>query len=152
MISSGCLKVGRVALATLSLLLSAVLPVPSLRAQALPPLDAVRAADGSMSPPGGTRHGASLRAIGPSLAALGVTDALVDPFLELHDSNGAVVASNDNWQDSADKQVFIDNGIAPTSDKESIILGTLVPGNYTAIVSGVGGGTGVGLVEAYNLQ
>ena len=81
-----------------------------------------------------------------------MTDALVDPFLELHDSNGAVVASNDNWQDSADKQVFIDNGIAPTSDKESIILGTLVPGNYTAIVSGVGGGTGVGLVEAYNLQ
>ncbi len=101
---------------------------------------------------GGNTGSVALRAIGPSLATLGVTDALVDPFLELHDSNGAVVASNDNWQDSADKQVFIDNGIAPTSDKESIILGTLVPGSYTVIVSGVGGGTGVGLVEAYNLQ
>ena len=86
------------------------------------------------------------------MTAAGVAGALVDPFLELHDSNGAVLASNDNWKNSPDKQVFIDAGIAPTSDKESIILGTLAPGNYTAIVSGVGGSTGVGLVEAYNLH
>ena len=94
----------------------------------------------------------ALRAIGPSLADSGVGDALADPFLELHDSNGVVLASNDNWQDSPDKQVFIDNGIAPTNDKESIVLGVLAPGGYTAIVSGVNGGTGVGLVEAYNLH
>ncbi len=101
---------------------------------------------------GGDAGSVALRAIGPSLIQAGVTDALADPFLELHDANGAVVASNDNWQDNADKQVFIDNGIAPTSDKESIILGALSPGAYTAIVSGVGQGTGVGLVEAYNLH
>jgi hypothetical protein len=101
---------------------------------------------------GGGTGSVALRAIGPSLTESGVADALADPFLELHDGNGAAVASNDNWQDSADKQVFIDNGIAPTSDKESIILGTLAPGAYTAIVSGVGEGTGVGLVEAYNLH
>ena len=101
---------------------------------------------------GGNTGAVALRAIGPSLIGSGVTDALADPFLELHDSNGHLVASNDNWRDSADKQVFIDNGIAPTNDKESIILGLLAPGGYTAIVSGVSGGTGVGLVEAYNLH
>jgi len=101
---------------------------------------------------GGDTGSVALRAIGPSLVESGVTDPLADPFLELHDGDGAVVASNDNWQDSPDKQVFIDNGIAPTSDKESIILGTLAPGAYTAIVSGVGEGSGVGLVEAYNLH
>ena len=101
---------------------------------------------------GGETSNIALRAIGPSLANSGVSGALVDPFLELHDSNGVLLASNDNWQDSADKQVFIDNGIAPTNDKESIVLGVLAPGGYTAIVSGVGGSTGVGLVEAYNLH
>ena len=101
---------------------------------------------------GGETSSVALRAIGPSLSGAGVNDALADPFLELHDSDGAVVASNDNWQDSPDKQVFIDNGIAPTNDKESIVLGVLAPGGYTAIVSGVNGGTGVGLVEAYNLH
>ena len=101
---------------------------------------------------GGNTGAVALRAIGPSLTGSGVTDALADPFLELHDNNGHLVASNDNWGDSADKQVFIDNGIAPTNDKESIILGVLAPGGYTAIVSGVSGGTGVGLVEAYNLH
>jgi hypothetical protein len=101
---------------------------------------------------GGNTSSIALRAIGPSLTEAGVADALADPLLELHDSNGALLASNDNWKDSPDKQVFIDNGIAPTSDKESIILGTLTPGSYTAIVRGVGGDTGVGLVEAYNLH
>ncbi len=94
----------------------------------------------------------ALRAIGPSLADSGVTGALADPFLELHDGNGVLLASNDNWQTSPDKQVFIDNGIAPTSAKESVILGVLAPGAYTAIVRGVNGGTGVALVEAYNLK
>ena len=94
----------------------------------------------------------ALRALGPSLSGAGVADALADPFLELHDSNGDIIASNDNWPDSPDKQTFIDNGIAPTNNKESIILGVLTPGGYTAIVKGVSGGSGVGLVEAYNLH
>ena len=54
--------------------------------------------------------------------------------------------------DSPDKQTFIDDNLAPTNNKESIILGVLAPGGYTAIVRGADGGTGVGLVEAYNLQ
>jgi len=100
-----------------------------------------------------------VRAIGPSLADANppVVGALADPTLELHDGNGAVLASNDNWQDNdpADKQAIIDSGIAPTNDLESAIITTLpssVTGiAYTAIVSGVNGTTGVGLVEVYAL-
>ena len=78
-----------------------------------------------------------------------------DPTLELRDSNGALLASNDNWQDSADKQAIIDSGVPPTNDLESAIVATLpasVTGiGYTAIVSGVSGATGVALVEVYAL-
>ena len=89
------------------------------------------------------------RAIGPSLALSGV---LADPVLELHDSTGATIATNDNWQDSANKQAIIDSGFAPTKDKESAILMTLEPGLYTTIVRGVSGTTGVALVEVYDLD
>jgi uncharacterized repeat protein (TIGR03803 family) len=101
---------------------------------------------------GGNTATVALRVIGPSLGVAGIADPLADPFLELHDSNGDVVDSNDNWMDSPDKQTFIDNNLAPTNNNESIILGVLAPGGYTAIVKGADGGTGVGLVEAYNLQ
>ena len=90
-----------------------------------------------------------LRAIGPSLPLGGV---LADPVLELHDSKGATIATNDNWADSPDKQEIIDTTIPPVADKESAILETLSPGAYTAIVSGKDGGTGVGLVEVYDLD
>ena len=86
-----------------------------------------------------------LRAIGPSLPVAG---ALADPFLELHDSNGAIIASNDNWRDSQESDIEA-TGLAPTDDAESAILVTLEPGAYTAIVSGVGNTTGIALVEAY---
>ena len=89
------------------------------------------------------------RAIGPSLALTGV---LSDPVLELHDSTGATIATNDDWQESANKQAIIDAGLAPTNDKESAILMTLEPGVYTAIVRGVSGTTGVALVEVYDLD
>jgi hypothetical protein len=89
------------------------------------------------------------RAIGPSLAFTGV---LSDPVLELHDSSGATIATNDNWQESADKQAIIDSGFAPSDDKESAILMTLEPGLYTSIVRGVGGTTGVALAEVYDLD
>ncbi len=92
-----------------------------------------------------------LRGIGPALPLEGV---LVDPYLELH--NGAsLIASNDNWKDDlagGSQQVAIENtGLAPTNDLESAILGTLDAGVYTAILQGTSSGTGVGLVEIYNL-
>jgi sugar lactone lactonase YvrE len=92
-----------------------------------------------------------LRALGPSLGAAGVSDPLADPVLELHDSNGGLIASNDNWK--SDQQTEIEaTGIPPTNDAEAAILVTLFPGSYTAIESGKNGGTGVGLVEVYNLH
>ena len=90
-----------------------------------------------------------LRAIGPSLPVPG---AMANPTLELHDSTQAIIAANDNWQDSPDKQAIIDSTIAPTNDNESAIVMTLDPGSYTAIVQGVNGGTGVALVEVYDLD
>ncbi|MGH7937286.1 MAG: choice-of-anchor Q domain-containing protein, partial [Chthoniobacterales bacterium] len=90
-----------------------------------------------------------LRAIGPSLAVPG---AMADPTLELHDSTRAVIAANDNWQDSPDKQAIIDSTIPPTNNKESAIVATLDPGSYTAVVQGANGGTGVALVEIYDLD
>ncbi|MGI8956187.1 MAG: hypothetical protein ACR2II_04635 [Chthoniobacterales bacterium] len=93
-----------------------------------------------------------VRGIGPSLTGAGVTGALADPILELHDGNGAIIASNDNWMDGPDKQTIMDDGLAPKNAKESALLAILAPGAYTAIVSGADNGTGVALVEAYNLQ
>ena len=78
----------------------------------------------------------ALRAIGPSLGAAGIADAFGGSLLELHNSDGDIVDSNDNWMDSPDKQTFIDEGLAPSNDKESVVLGVLPPGGYTAIVSG----------------
>jgi hypothetical protein len=77
---------------------------------------------------------------------------MADPTLELHDSTQAVMATNDNWQDSADKQAIIDSTIQPTNDNESAIVMTLDPGSYTAILQGANGGTGVALVEVYDLD
>jgi len=91
-----------------------------------------------------------VRAIGPSLAAFGVTDALADPDLELHDANGALIASNDNWNTPPAPDIEA-TGLAPTNDLESAILMALAPGGYTAVVSGVGDTTGVALVEVYRL-
>jgi glucose/arabinose dehydrogenase len=90
-----------------------------------------------------------VRALGPSLPLGGV---LADPILELHDSSGETIASNDNWPESANQQAIIDAGFAPGNDKESAILMALEPGLYTAIVRGVGGTSGVALVEAYDLD
>lgn len=92
-----------------------------------------------------------IRAIGPSLTALGVPNAVQDPVLELHDKNGALIATNNDWQ--SDQQAAIEaTGLAPSNAKESAILATLEPTNYTAIVKGANNGTGVGLVEVYHLQ
>lgn len=92
-----------------------------------------------------------VRGIGPSLTPLGVSGALADPTLDLHDGNGALLASNDNWR--SDQETEIDaTGLAPDDDAESAILQSLAPGAYTAILRGVADTIGVGLVEAYNLD
>jgi len=91
------------------------------------------------------------RAIGPSLVGAGIQSALVDPQLDLFDGQGTRIATNNNWKDS--QQTLIEGtGLAPTVDAESAILVDLNPGNYTGVVSGVSGGTGVALIEAYYLQ
>jgi hypothetical protein len=101
-------------------------------------------------PANGTSSQMLVRAIGPSLSGFGVPNALQDPTLELHDSNGATIASNNDWRDT--QQAAIEaTGIPPSNIKESAILATLAPGGYTAVVRGVGDTTGVGLVEVYNL-
>lgn len=96
-----------------------------------------------------------VRAIGPSLAARGVQGSLQDPTLELHDGNGATIATNDNWKlasDNSSQQAEIEaSTIPPPDDRESALVRTLAPGNYTAIVRGVNGTTGVALVEVYAL-
>ncbi len=93
-----------------------------------------------------------LRAIGPSLSNFGITDPLADPVLELHAGDGSLITSNDNWTDSPQMADIEATGLAPTNDLESAIIETLSPGLYTAVVSGKDGGTGVGLVEAYDLD
>ena len=92
-----------------------------------------------------------IRAIGPSLTKAGVTSPLSDPTLALHNSNGATIASNDDWKDD-DLQAHLIKaiGLAPTDNRESALTITLPPGAYTAVVSGKNGATGVGLVEIYN--
>jgi uncharacterized protein YggT (Ycf19 family) len=103
---------------------------------------------------------AIIRAIGPELTQYGVPNVLADPTLELHDSTGASIASNDNWQHtiiggiitSDQVQEIMDSGHAPTDPSESAIIATLSPGNYTAIVRGVNNTTGVALVEVYDLD
>jgi hypothetical protein len=99
----------------------------------------------------GTDNGTiCLRALGPSLASFGVQDVVTDPRIDLFDTQGTRVGANDNWQNSQ-KNAIESAGLAPANPAESALLIDLAPGNYTAIVSGVGGATGVGLVEANHL-
>jgi hypothetical protein len=91
------------------------------------------------------------RAIGPSLTGAGIQFALADPQLELFDAQGTRIATNNNWKDSQ-QAVIQSTGLAPTDDAESAILADLNPGNYTGVVSGVNGGTGIAVIEAYYLQ
>jgi streptogramin lyase len=94
-----------------------------------------------------------IRAIGPALGQVGLTDVLADPVLELHGGDGAVITSDDNWQDDPSQKALITaTGLAPSNSLESAIVATLDPSNYTAIVTGKNGGTGIGLVEVYDLD
>ena len=92
-----------------------------------------------------------VRGIGPSLTAAGVPNALADPKLELRDANGVLLASDNDWQDNpAQAAELTAAGLAPTNNLESGIAATLPAGSYTALLSGVNDGVGVGLVEVYD--
>ena len=102
---------------------------------------------------GSTTTQIAVRGIGPSLAQIGLSPVLADPTLELRDSNGALLISNDNWQDDPISafQLF-SRGLALPNPNESGIYASLPPGAFTAILAGRDGGTGIGLVEIYNLR
>jgi hypothetical protein len=92
-----------------------------------------------------------VRAIGPTLANFGITNPLLDPTLELFDDSGTPIAINDDWQTSQKSE--IEEALLPPNDaRESAIFGALRPGNYTAVVRGKNGTTGIAVVEAYNIS
>jgi hypothetical protein len=93
-----------------------------------------------------------VRGMGPSLQGIGVSNALADPTLELHDSNGAVLVANDNWQDDSTAAAqLMAYGLAPNESLESGIVASLPGGLFTAILAGKNGAVGIGLIEVYNI-
>ena len=88
------------------------------------------------------------RGLGPSIP---VTGQLADPMLELHDGNGAVIGSNDDWQQTQRSEIEM-SGLAPANDREAAIIGNFAPGQYTVILRGKNETTGIGLVETYKLN
>jgi hypothetical protein len=106
-----------------------------------------------VSPSNGTSTKVLVRALGPTLGDFGVPNALANPTLELVNSSGTVIRSNDNWKDDPQQHATIEAaGLAPNHDEEAALVETVAPGAYTAIVRGSGRTTGVGLVEVYNIQ
>jgi hypothetical protein len=91
-----------------------------------------------------------LRAIGPTLTAFGISNALQNPTLELRDGNAALIEANDDWK-SNNQQEITDTGIPPVDDRESALVRTLVSGSYTALVRGKNSSIGIALVEIYRL-
>ena len=90
-----------------------------------------------------------LRGLGPSLSKFGITDLLLDPVLELRGNSGNLIFRNDNWKDTQQSQIE-GTQYQPTDDRESVIVTTLTPASYTAILSGKNGTTGIGAVEIYD--
>src|SRR5436190_1472194 len=102
---------------------------------------------------GGAPDRIIVRGIGPSLTALGVPGALANPTLELRNSAGTIVSSNNDWQDNPAQAAEITAaGLAPSNSLESALVATLPPGAYTALLAGLTNGTGVGLVEVYDVN
>jgi len=94
-----------------------------------------------------------IRARGPSLNLNGapLSGRLMDPMIELHDGNGALMVVNDNWRSSQQEEIHAST-LAPTDDREPAIVATLAPGNYTAVAHGTGNTTGIALIEMYDLD
>ena len=97
-----------------------------------------------------------LRAIAHSLRAVGISNPLNDPLIELHDSTGQIITTNDDWIDSADSTTIASYHLDPPNSRESAIIATLNPGSYTAVVRAFDNHnddlTGSGLVELYDLH
>jgi hypothetical protein len=103
-------------------------------------------------PSNGTSLKVLVRALGPTLSDFGVAGALANPTLDLVNSSGTVIRSNDNWKDDPQQRAAIEAaGLAPSHDEEAALVETVAPGAYTAVVRGSGRTTGIGLVEAYNI-
>jgi hypothetical protein len=110
--------------------------------------------------PAGSTKKIMVRAIGPSLAGMVISGTLANPTLEIHDSSGATVATNDDWKNTqqgglitGDQSADISaSGLAPGNDLESAIIAELAPGSYTTVASGVGNTTGTGVIDAYDLS
>jgi hypothetical protein len=96
---------------------------------------------------------AVVRAIGPSLSAFGISNALPDTTLQLRDQNGTVVIENDDWQsDPAQKQELENTGLQPSDPLEAAVVATIQPGQYTVQVRGKPETTGIGVVQVYFLE
>ncbi|HYJ05518.1 MAG TPA: choice-of-anchor Q domain-containing protein [Chthoniobacterales bacterium] len=110
--------------------------------------------------PVGSTKKIMVRALGPFLTRFGITDALPNPTLEIRNGNNIVVATNNDWKTTqiggiitGDQSGEINSsGLAPSDDLESAIIANLLPGNYTAVVRGVGDTTGTGIVDAYDMS
>jgi len=102
-------------------------------------------------PPNGTNGKIAVRAIGPTLSSAGIVGALQDPTLDLVNSYGVVIRSNNNWRESQQAAIMA-AGFQPSDDREPALIQVVTPGNYTAIVRGSGDTTGVALVEVYHIQ
>jgi hypothetical protein len=95
----------------------------------------------------------AVRGLGPSLASSGLSNVLADPTLELHNANGTVMISNDDWtDDKASADLLTANGLALKDPKEAGIFTSLPSGPFTVILAGKSGGVGIGLVEIYNVK
>ena len=92
-----------------------------------------------------------IRAIGPSLSAFGITNALTDTTLQLRDQNGVIVRENDDWK-TDQQQELESTGLQPTDHREAALIATIPPGQYTAQVRGKPESTGTGVVQVYFLQ
>jgi hypothetical protein len=83
---------------------------------------------------------------------VGVPNALADPVLELRNGNGVLLVSNNDWQDNPVQAAELTAaGLALSNNFESGIAATLPPGLYTALLAGLDNGTGIGVVEVYDL-
>ena len=92
-----------------------------------------------------------VRALGPSLVTSGIANFLPDPVIEVHDSNGALIAVNDNWKTDQEQQI-IATGDAPADDREAAIIRTFAPGSYTAVIHDAKFSSGIALFDSYDLE
>lgn len=106
---------------------------------------------GGMIVTGSAAQRVATRAIGPDLGARGVANPLQDPAVDIRDANGTSIGANDNFGTGGQTDELAQNGLTPGDSRDSAIILNVPPGAYTALVTGVGGSTGVALVEFFNL-